>query len=191
MLGSKLEQTNIANTFVSPSRWIKYSSISTTFQSGNQDDNTYVGKYAEELFSEKVSAGKRMYFIDLKREGGKDGKLFVKLSEVNKETRRRTNIMIDFELIHQFVQNLKDGQNKTSNIEPYASIKSELFKHKIYDILLTENAYGQIIEIKERYTPAYRQEAGGVRVLINLTDIPKLVNALQIVIADGQARACQ
>jgi hypothetical protein len=64
------------------------------------------GSYAEEIFSRKIEARSRTYFIDLKQ--SQYGK-FLKISERSRG--RKTTIMIDAENVEELIEALGEAQS--------------------------------------------------------------------------------
>lgn len=64
------------------------------------------GRYADEIFSEKISARMRTFFIDVKQSS--NGK-FVKISEKSRGGKKST-IMMDAEDVPAFIESLQKAQ---------------------------------------------------------------------------------
>ena len=149
------------------------------------------GRFADELVSRKLNAGKRQYFIDLKRESKsnddpKKGQLFVKISEKNVQTGKRASTLIDFKDVNTFIQHLKEGFNKEYEAEPYATFPSKMFEHKKHSFFLRENSFGRFIEINESYEQGIRMNMTS-KIFINMEHLQNLIDELQLVLSTGES----
>jgi hypothetical protein len=75
-------------------------------QGGGQNRRSGSGHYANEIFSKKISARMRTFFIDVKQSS--NGK-FIKISEKSRGGQKST-IMMDAEDLSEFIAALQEAQ---------------------------------------------------------------------------------
>ena len=110
---------------------------------------------AKEIHSQRINAGRRQYYIDLKYdiEGKTDREpLLVKLSERTTSTSRKTSILIDFGDLNTLIHHLKQGFDPDSYEKVstcYASYQSKKFENKKYDFFASDNDNGKFVKMVE------------------------------------------
>lgn len=142
---------------------------------------------AKEIHSERINAGRRHYFIDLKYdiEGKPDREpLLVKLSERTMSTNRKSSILIDFGDLNAFIHHLKQGfdpdiYEKVSTC--YASYQSKKVENKKYEFFASDNDYGKSLKIVES-----RGEQKSI-IFVSLENVQALVGGLEQVLSFGES----
>ena len=161
-----------------------------SFSSSKTWNQNIWGINAQELASRKVRAGRRIYFIDLKQEAASysksKGQLFLKFSEHNIENKRRQTMLIDFDILNTFIQNLKEGFNKEYDPSSYSSLPSKMFEHKTYNFYLGENNYGRFVIVKESYSQGIRADSKG-QILIAMEYLQFVINEFESILFEGKS----
>lgn len=142
---------------------------------------------AKEIHSERINAGRRQYFIDLKYdiEGRTDrAPLLVKLSERTMSTNRKTSILIDFGDLNTIIHNLKQGFDPDSYEKVstcYASYQSKKIENKKYEFFASDNDNGKVLKIVESRGDQISN------IFVTLEYVHALVGGLEQVLSFGES----
>ena len=154
---------------------------------------------AKEIHSQRINAGRRQYYIDLKYdiEGKTDREpLLVKLSERPTSTSRKTSILIDFGDLNTLIHHLKQGFDPDSYEKVstcYASYQTSLiqkeyvskeFENRKYEFFAQENDNGKFLKLVE--LRGANQEAKS-HILVAHEYLPLLVDGCEQVLKFGES----
>ena len=113
--------------------------------------------------------------------------MFVKLSEVNPESRKRQSVFVGFCDAEEFLGYLTQAMSfdpSTFDGTTYAVLKSNMFTDQTVEFSMTEGRQAGQLEIREQHGSGSR--AGFVnKVWVDMEDIQKLVDLHNIVIDKG------
>ena len=158
------------------------------------DKNVY-GLGSKEIYSTKINAKKRQYFVDLKAsedsgEVGLSNALFVKISEREKNTGKRSSILLGFGDLPECIESMKQGLDPESlekKPDSYKSLPSKLFEHKSYKFFARENDFGRYLTVHEIFTGGVRMDTR-VNILIPQENLQDLIDELEIVLSKANER---
>ena len=142
---------------------------------------------AKEIHSNRINAGRRQYFIDLKYdiEGKADREpLLVKLSERTMSTNRKSSILIDFGDLNTLIHHLRQGFDPDSYEKVstcYASYQSKKVENKKYEFFASDNDNGKFLKIVES-----RGDQKSI-IFVALEYVQALVGGLEQVLSFGES----
>ena len=142
---------------------------------------------AKEIHSNRINAGRRQYFIDLKYDivGKADREpLLVKLSERTMSTNRKSSILIDFGDLNTLIHHLRQGFDPDSYEKVstcYASYQSKKVENKKYEFFASDNDNGKFLKIVES-----RGDQKSI-IFVALEYVQALVGGLEQVLSFGES----
>ena len=142
---------------------------------------------AKEIHSNRINAGRRQYFIDLKYdiEGKADREpLLVKLSERTMSTNRKSSILIDFGDLNTLIHHLRQGFDPDSYEKVstcYASYQSKKVENKKFEFFASDNDNGKFLKIVES-----RGDQKSI-IFVALEYVQALVGGLEQVLSFGES----
>ena len=168
------------------------SSSSNAGESSSSLNENNRGWSPNELWSSRIAAGRREYFIDLKEStssGNADlsNCLCIKLSERNVTSQRKNIILFGLHDIPGLIECLKQGFNPESagkGSEPYTTIYSKLFDLTKYQFFVRENDFGRFIVLGEL---GNRRSKSNWEVFISFEYVQSVTNELEKALVAGKS----
>ena len=142
---------------------------------------------AKEIHSNRINAGRRQYFIDLKYDivsKADREPLLVKLSERTMSTNRKSSILIDFGDLNTLIHHLRQGFDPDSYEKVstcYASYQSKKVENKKFEFFASDNDNGKFLKIVES-----RGDQKSI-IFVALEYVQALVGGLEQVLSFGES----